>query len=314
MRDKAKKILTTQSKQVRRAVLIGLAINLFLSLVKFIGGVWGSSQAVVADAIHSLSDCVTDVAILIGVNFWTKPPDADHPYGHRRIETVVTVFIGLSLAAVAFGIVADAVSSFAEPGRHPPGNVALIAALISVATKEVLYRWTKKAGTRTQSPALIANAWHHRSDAMSSIPAVITVGLSRVDPSLTFLDGIGALLVSMFILYAAWQIVMPGLAQLTDKGATAEEIEKIQRIVQRIDSVRDVHQIRSRFSGLGLHVDLHILVDGDLSVRKGHAIAEIAKTQLMKEIPSIVDVVSHIEPVEENSGLTSIPPCDDDAP
>ncbi|MCP4680614.1 MAG: cation transporter [Deltaproteobacteria bacterium] len=281
---------------VRRVTGVGLAANLVLSAIKMAGGIWGSSQAVVADAVHSLSDCATDLAILFGVRYWSKPPDDDHPYGHQRIETIITISIGFFLAAVGFGLIYNAVTSFSEPRRETPGLVALAAALISIAVKEVLYRWTRAAGDRIRSSALVANAWHQRTDVLSSIPAALAVCASFYDPRLVFLDSIGSLLVSLFILHAAWRIVTPGVDQLTDRGADKKDIESIERAAMSIEGVREVHRIRTRFSGLGLRVDLHVLVDGTLSVSKGHDISELVQACLIETHSHVVDVVVHIEP------------------
>ncbi|MCP4605522.1 MAG: cation transporter [Proteobacteria bacterium] len=292
--------LESHATEVRRVTRIGLAANLILSGLKLAGGILGSSQAVIADAVHSLSDCVTDLAILIGVRYWTRPPDSDHPYGHRRIETVVTVFIGLALAAVSFGLVYNAIISFNEPRSEVPGPAALVAALISIAVKEALYRWTRSAGERIKSSALVANAWHQRTDALSSIPAALAVAISWFDPSLIFFDGIGVLLVSLFILHAAWRIIVPGIDQLTDKGVGSEETDEIRNLALQVKNVRGVHKVRTRFAGLGLQVDLHVLVDGDLTVCQGHDIAGEVTSRLLENKSHVVDVIVHIEPYEED--------------
>jgi cation diffusion facilitator family transporter len=298
----------SHSLDVRRVTWIGLATNIVLSIFKMVGGVWGSSQAVIADAVHSLSDCGTDIVILIGVRYWSKPPDEDHPYGHQRIETVVSITIGLVLAGVAFGLIYYAIESFMNPRSTAPNLLALFPALLSMLVKELLYRWTKLWGKRIKSSALIANAWHHRSDALSSIPASIAVIACLIDPALVFVDGVGALLVSLFILHAAWRIVAPGIAELTDKGATYEDTEGIARIALKEEHVREAHKVRTRFSGFGLQVDLHVLVDGSLTVCKGHDIAEAVKKRLLAENQYIVDVVVHIEPYEEKFIKRNSPP------
>ena len=153
---------------VRRLTLIGVVINLALTFMEFVAGIVGNSQAVVADAVHSLSDTVTGVAVLVGVRFWSRPPDECHPHGHRRIEFLVTIFIGLILAAVALGIGYNALATLHDPQRKPPGAVAFFAAVVMIFTKEFLYQWTISVGKEIRSPALIASAWHHRSDALSS--------------------------------------------------------------------------------------------------------------------------------------------------
>ncbi len=181
--------------------LIGLVINVALSALKFAAGIAGNSQAVVADAVHSLSDTITDIAVLVGVKFWSKPPDECHPYGHRRIEFLVTIFIGLLLASVALGLSYNALATLHEVQTRPPGAIAFLAAVLSIFTKELLYRWTIIKGMEIKSTALIANAWHHRSDGLSSIPAAVAVAGAALVPRLSFLDHLGAIVVSMFILY-----------------------------------------------------------------------------------------------------------------
>jgi cation diffusion facilitator family transporter len=289
-------LVESQVAEVRRLTSWGLATNIFLSMLKLAAGFWSSSQAVIADGVHSLSDCITDSAILVGVRYWSEPPDTQHPYGHRRIETLVTIFIGFVLAIAALGMMYDAILSFDEPPSGPPGIIALAVALFSILAKEGLYRWTKSVGTRIKSSALIANAWHQRSDALSSIPVAIAVAAARINPDLHFLDGVGALLVCLFILYAAWNIIAPGIGQLVDRGATNTEVEIIQRLVLDQENVLGVHKVRTRYSGLGLQVDLHVQVEGSMSVHDGHEVAGMVKAALLTKAQNVVDVVVHIEP------------------
>ncbi len=288
--------IAAQVAEVRRVTKWGLVANITLSALKLAAGFWGSSQAVIADGIHSLSDCITDLAILVGVRYWSEPPDAQHPYGHRRIETLITIFIGVVLAVAALGMMYDAILSLSASKSNQPGGVALAAVLFSIFAKEGLYRWTKSVGTRMKSSALIANAWHQRSDALSSVPVAIAVAVATVYPSLGFLDGVGALLVCLFILYAAWNIVAPGIAQLVDRGADKTEVEQIRRIALDQPHVIDVHKVRTRYSGLGLQVDLHVVVDGNMSVHAGHEVAGKVKATLLAKAKNVIDAVVHIEP------------------
>lgn len=281
--------------EIRRVTIAGLAVNLFLSAIKFIAGTVGNSQAVVADAVHSLSDTITDFSILLGVRYWSKPPDDFHPHGHQRIEALITTMIGLLLAFVAFGIAYNALSTIHEP-HASPGVIALAAALVSIFSNELLYRWTVSVGNRIDSAALVANAWHHRSDGFSSIPAALAVAGAVLVPRWTFLDHLGAMLVSVFILYAAWGIIRPSLEQLIDTGASPEMCAKIEEIAIATKGVDHVHAIRTRFIGSKLQVDLHIHVDGEMSVRRGHDISEDVKRRLIMEGPKVVDVVVHLEP------------------
>lgn len=282
--------------QVRHVGWVGLIFNLLLAALKMTAGIIGHSHAVVADAVHSLSDLVTDFAVIAGVHFWTKPADEDHPHGHQRIETLVTVVIGLFLAAVAVGLAWDAITGGHDPVGLAPTGIALGAALISIAVKEGLYRWTAAEGRRLDSPALIANAWHHRSDALSSIPAAIAVAVAVINPRLAFVDRIGAVAVCVFILYAAWKIITPALLQLIDTAAPPEDRRLLEELAIGVGGVRDVHGLRTRYVGPRLAVDLHIVVDPDLNVEQGHEIAEAVKIALLAGGPGVQDVLVKVEP------------------
>jgi cation diffusion facilitator family transporter len=288
--------LAQQATVIKKVSWVGLFVNLVLSAAKLVCGIWGASQAVVADGVHSLSDCVTDVAILFGVRYWTKPPDDCHPYGHRRIETIFTVFIGIALAATAVGLSYDAIGSFNDPRDKTPSLIAFAAAMASVVTKEILYRWTRNKGTQINSSALIANAWHHRTDALSSIPAGAAVLAAYLNPEFIILDSLGAIVVSVFIFWAAWKIVSPEIAKLSDHAASKEEIRTIREIASSVAGVLEVHAIRTRFGGIGYHVDMHVLVDGNISVFAGHEIASEVQNTLRNSKASVEDVVVHIEP------------------
>lgn len=284
---------------VRRVAFVGLVCNVLVAGLKFACGILGASQAVVADAIHSLSDCTTDVAVLIGSRYWAKPPDADHQYGHRRVEILVTVFIGLVLAAVGLGVAWKAVVTMAAGQQEPPGTIALYAVIASIVAKELVFRWTRKRGRELRSGPLTANAWHHRSDALSSIPAGLAVLGAELFPAWAYLDNIGALIVAVFILQFSWRITLPELNKLLDRGGSRRQIEEIRRIVLETEGVLHTHAVRSRYvGGTGLAVDLHILIDGDMSVRRGHEIAGAVRRRLLEQAPNVVDVVVHIEPAE----------------
>jgi cation diffusion facilitator family transporter len=283
--------------EIQRVTWVGLFVNLGLSAVKFAGGILGNSQAVVADAVHSLSDLSTDVAILFGVHYWTKPPDPEHPHGHRQAEAVVTLSIGLLLAAVATGLLWNAVVTLREQEAASPGWIAFAAALVSIISKEILYRWTAAAGQRIRSMPLMANAWHHRTDALSSIPVVVAVAGAAVEPTWAFLDHLGAAVVSLFIYQAAFKIAWPTFGKLLDSGAPEEDLARIREIALATGGVRDIHGLRTRYLGCSsLAVDLHIEVDGDLSVSRGHDIAEEVKHRLVEEGPEVQDVIVHLEP------------------
>jgi cation diffusion facilitator family transporter len=282
--------------RIRRITWIGLFANLFISGLKFVVGIVGSSQAVVADAVHSLSDTITDVAVLVGVRYWTSPADDGHPYGHHRIETVITVGIAIVLAGAACAIGYRGLSTVRSEHIQQPGWIAFIGAMVSIVTKEILYRWTILVGRREKSPAVIANAWHHRSDALSSIPAALAVAIAAVSPQWSFVDHVGAVIVSLFIFHASWTIIKPALVELTDSGAPAHIRDLIHSTGMEIEDVENVHAIRTRRMGAGIYVDLHLTVKGTMSVSRGHDISEEVTHRIMQRVPSVLDVVVHLEP------------------
>ncbi|MFH1006060.1 MAG: cation diffusion facilitator family transporter [Candidatus Latescibacterota bacterium] len=287
------------TRQIRRITWMGLLINVMLSALKFVVGFLGSSQAVLADAVHSVSDMATDVAVLFGVKYWSAPPDDEHPYGHRRIEAVITSAIGVVLLAVAVGIGYKALRTMHAVHLRQTGWIALIGPMVSIVLKELLYHWTVAVGTRAKSPAVIANAWHHRSDAFSSVLALVAVAVSTFNHEWSFVDHVGAIMVSLFILKVSWDIISPSVSELIDRGATENDRERIRRIASEVGGVQDVHTIRTRKFGDHLHVDLHLLVAPDMSVRQGHAISEEVKQALIERDPSLLDVVVHLEPDEQ---------------
>lgn len=288
--------LSQRERTVRFAAAVALVINVTLSSFKLMAGIWGHSRAVVADAIHSLSDMATDVAVLVGSRLWSQPRDGDHPYGHGRIEIVVTAVIGLVLAAVAVGIGYEAVASIHERHAQTPGCIALIAAFVSIVVKEWLYRWTVGVGRRVRSSATVANAWHHRSDALSSIPAVLAVGVAMLLPAWQFIDHIGAVMVCLIILQAAYMIVRPALGQLIDTGLPAADRQAMLEAVLACPGVQVAHDLRTRDLGAGVAIDLHVEVEPALTVAEGHAIAEAVRRRLHEDFPDVVDVVVHVDP------------------
>ncbi|MBN2162639.1 MAG: cation transporter [Pontiellaceae bacterium] len=287
-------------REAKQITIIGMVVNLVLSAAKFALGILGHSQAVIADAVHSLSDMATDLLVLFGIKIWSAPADERHPYGHQRIETIVTLLISILLAVVAFEIGWSAIERLGEPGNKPPLLFAVIGPLVSMIAKEILFRKTRAVGKRIHSSALIANAWHHRSDALSSVPALVTVGISAVNPEWAFLDALGAVLVAGLIIKVAWEIAFPALSDLSERGADDDEVRAIRRLTNSINGVCSVHRIRTRRLGAGWFVDLHVMVDGDLSVREGHDIATAVQHLLLEEGPAVADVTVHIEPEDDH--------------
>lgn len=284
------------AREVRRVTWIGLTGNILVSGLKLVVGILGSSQAVVADAVHGISDITTDVAVLVGVRYWSPPPDECHPYGHRRIEAIVTVGIGAVLGAAGLLIAYRGIASVREEHIRQPGLIAVIGALVSIVTKEIMYRWTHAVGKRIGSSAVCANAWHHRSDALSSIPAALAVAVAALKPELSFVDHMGAVVVAMFIIHASWKIMKPALVELSDTGAPGHVTAHICEVVVATDEVIGVHKVRTRRMGPGLMVDLHITVDGGMSVTQGHDVSESVKQRIKEQVKDVIDVVVHLEP------------------
>jgi cation diffusion facilitator family transporter len=283
--------------RIYKVTWVGVAVNIFLAFIKLWLGIIGHSKAMIADGVHSISDLGTDFAIIFGVKFWSKPADECHPYGHGKIETAITFLIGLVLVSAAVFIAYDAFIGLRDTSSHPqPKWIAFYGALISVVFKEVLYRWTLKAGKQIKSSALMANAWHHRTDALSSIPVGIAVAAAAYNPKLSILDHIGAFVVSIFIFHAAWKIIKPSIVEFFDGGALEFERKKIEDIIKRTKGIESIHKLRTRKLGSGIYLDVHIQVNGNLSVKEGHEISGTAKTLLLKEGPNIIDVIIHIEP------------------
>ena len=286
---------------VRRATLVGLVVNVALVVAKLAAGWLGNSQAVVADGVHSLSDLVTDVALLLGLRYWSRPADEDHPHGHGRLENLVAAAVALALAVAGIQIGWNAAGSLLGPVPEAPTFLPLVAALLSIVSKEALFRWTRKVGERTGSRALVVNAWHHRSDAASSIPAALGVGLGLADHRLWLADPIAAIVVAGFVLWAAWRLLLPELKVLTDAAAPQAVVRELEARARAVSGVRDVHSVRTRQVGTKFHVDLHVTVDPEMSVRQGHEVAETVSSALKEAGLGVQDVVVHLEPDEPHA-------------
>jgi len=283
-------------RTVQFVTAVGMILNLVLVFAKAAGGLVFHSQALLADAVHSLSDLVTDLAVIFGVKYWSAPPDHSHPYGHGRIETLVSAFIGIALAAVAVGLASDAVGTLRQGSEHGPAGFAFVIALFSVVSKEVLFRWTRAKARAVHSTAMEANAWHHRSDAISSVPAAIAIALAYFFPKLHFVDPVGAIVVSGFILLSAWKIIQPTLLELSEAGVSKEDQAKIYRMAASLPGVIGAHALRTRNAGGAIWADIHIIVDPDMTVREGHDLSHKVRDLLVNSDLHIVDVVVHLEP------------------
>ena len=296
MKDKATEEKTVH--EVRRVTYAGMAVNVAIAALKGCAGVVFSSQALFADAVHSLSDLVTDVAVVLGVRYWAAPADEKHPYGHGKIEALVTLFIAIALVVVSYELGAHAVRSLMSGASAVPGLPALFVALVSVASKEWLFRWTRRVARRVGSPALEANAWHHRSDAISSVPVAVAVVVAHAWPALAWVDAAGAVLVALFILHVAWELAHPALQELVD-AEIGDRSAAVAEVARKVAGVVDVHKVRVRRYGGSYAADLHVHVDGGLSVAEGHAIGHDVSDALLASDLGIVDAVVHVEPAKK---------------
>ena len=286
------------SSDVRHVTLVGLGWNAALSAGKFFSGYFGGSQALVADAIHSASDFITDIAIIIGSKVWNLPPDAEHPYGHRRFETLISVGIGLAVCAVGLGLGYNAVVALKNGEQSHPEWIAAIMALVSIIIKESLFRYTRAKGRAIRSEAVEANAWHHRSDAYSSIPVLVAVLFGIIIPELWFADSVGAIIVSIFILHSGFEIAWPGIHRVADIGASEEIAKKLREVALSCPNVISIHGFRTRYVGSDLHVDLHVVVPADMTLLAAHDLAEEVERRIIDAGENVVDALVHIDPYD----------------
>jgi cation diffusion facilitator family transporter len=295
--------LEQRKRETNRITLWGVAVNLMLAVIKIIGGVIGQSQALLADGIHSLSGLASDAMVLFAVKHAGEDADDDHPYGHARYETLATVALGLLLIAVAGGIAYDAILRLQEPSElTTPALFTLIIAVISILSNEGLYHATRAVAQKIHSPMLEANAWHHRSDAISSI--VVFVGIGATYIGYPLLDSIAAILVALMIGKIGLDLSKQSMQELVDTALEPEVIENIRSTILDIDDVRHLHMLRTRRMAHNALVDVHIQVSPKLSVSEGHHIAEMVETTLMKNFDDINDVTVHIDPEDDEKAAS----------
>lgn len=282
------------SKEIKSVTHVAIATNIGLSAAKILVGLLGSSIALIADGIHSISDTTTDFAVLLGHYFGSKEPDPTHPYGHGRIETFSAGFIALFLIFVGAALVYYPAINIAKANVSQPGVMVLVVAIIAVAAKELLFRLTKKAAIRTHSSVLYANAWHQRSDALSSVAVVI--GFVAMKLGFNYGDQIAAIVVGMMIILVAVGIIGDCLRELTEGAVDNSTIEHIKEIINANSQVRRWHKLRTRTVGREVFLDLHILVDPNLSIAAAHEISESLESALDEQITRPVNITVHIEP------------------
>jgi len=283
----------------RGVTWLGMWVNALLAVAKIAAGALFVSQTIFADGLHSASDLVTDVAVLAALGVSARPADRGHPYGHRRVATLVALYVGVALLAAAGWIAYSGVVALHGRPRYVVGLVPLVLALASVAVKEALFRVTRRVARRSQNVALEANAWHHRTDAFSSI--VAAAGLTAValgGAEWAFLDPLAALLLGAFLVAAAVRIIWRSAAELVDSAPADDTLAGIERCVTQTSGVRGYHAFRARRVGGKIVMDIHVQVDPDLTVRQGHDIAGAVRREVMQADRRVVEAVVHIEPAD----------------
>ncbi len=288
----------------QRVVLRGLFINVVLATGQLVVGVLGRSAALVADGFHTLSDLLSDTLVLAAAHFGAQAADEDHPYGHARIETAGTFGLSLVLVGAGVGIALHAAAALGAPGQLArPDFLALAMALAAIGIKEGLFRYMRRAGSRLQSELLHANAWHYRTDVFSSI--VVAVGVAGSMMGVRDLDSVAAIGVAILIVRMGAMLGWQAMRELVDTGLEAEKLERIRRVILSIDGVRTLHLLRTRRAGGRAFVDVHILVDGAISVSEGHQISEMVRVALMRHVSNIADVVVHIDSEDDEHAATN---------
>ena len=291
-----------RKRELMRITFVGSVGNLILLLFKFVAGIWGHSSAMLADAVHSLSDFVTDVVVIVFVNISSKPKDAGHDYGHGKYETLATSIIGLALLVVGVSLFWDSLHKvfdywvLGEP-LESPGWIALMAALVSILIKELLFQITYRVGKRQNSQAVIANAWHHRSDALSSIGTTLGIGGAiLLGPDWHVLDPLAAMVVSVFIVKVSLGLMIPAINDLLEQSLPKEVENEILSIISENPKVKEPHNLRTRRIGNDFAIEVHIRVDGDMSVREAHALTKEIERKLYQKYGNTTHVVIHVEP------------------
>ncbi|MBA2709492.1 MAG: cation transporter [Tatlockia sp.] len=291
-------------KLAKKTTLIGALKNAFLGTIKIIGGIIFHSHALIADGVHSFSDLLTDIMVVFASKYGSQDADISHPYGHQRIETAATLLLALLLVLAGAGIAWDSLDELINGHITKPGNFALIIALISIGANEALFHYTLKIGKHIQSSLIVANAWHHRSDAASSI--VVTFGLLGSIFGFTYLDALAAIIVGLMIIKMGVNYGWSSVKELVDTAVEPAMFEKIETIIKSIDGVQKVHQLRSRSMGGDILIDVHIIVSPFISVSEGHYIAQHVHRALLDQLAAIKDVTVHVDPEDDEICCPSV--------
>lgn len=293
----------TREKGIYKVTLLGSFVNFLLVIFKFLAGIAGHSAAMLADAVHSLSDFITDVIVILFVRISNKPQDKSHDYGHGKYETLATALIGVALLGVGFGILwngANEILAFLRGEQlRPPGMLALVAAVVSIVLKEILYRYTVRMGKKYNSQAVMANAWHHRSDALSSIGTAAGIGGAiLLGPNWTVLDPVAAVVVSFFIMRVSIKLLVPCIEELLEKSLPENVEREIEQIVLSVDGVTEPHHLRTRRIGNNYAIEVHVRMDGNITLYQAHETASVIEHKLKERFGEDTHVGIHVEPMK----------------
>ena len=295
-----------REREIQKVTLVGSAGNMGLFAFKLIAGILGHSSAMVADAVHSLSDFITDVIVLVFVSLSAKPQDESHDYGHGKFETIATFFIGLALVAAATGIILAGILSLVEwfqgAQLEAPSMLALWAALLSIVVKEILFHYTAHCGKRLNSQAMIANAWHHRSDALSSIAEAIGIGCAiLLGDRWTVMDPVASVIVGFVLMNVAVKLLRTSINELTESSLNADVEREIEEIITSFPGICEPHNLRTRHIGNRIAIEAHIRMDGDISLFDAHSRATMVEQKLKERFGSDTHVTIHMEPIKESN-------------
>jgi cation diffusion facilitator family transporter len=290
---------STPTNDGSKVTLVGVLVNTLLIFLKLLTGIFGSSQALIADAVHSISDLFTDAVVLIGIRISQKPPDKTHHFGHARIETLSSFVVGMALIGTALYLGVKSSLTIYLHNVYQPTTLALFGAGISILFKEVLYHYTLQAGKRLKSQLIVANAWHHRSDALSSVAVFVGVSGTQINPSWHFLDAFAALLVSFFIVKVGLEILRDALREFTDTAPKPEVLEKIEKCAVSVNGVVGTHDLKVRTSGGQYQMEIHVVVDSQLTVLEGHKIAKAVEGCLVEDVGNFGSITIHVDPATD---------------
>ncbi|BCG62822.1 MAG: hypothetical protein methR_P0480 [Methyloprofundus sp.] len=287
--------------------IVGALVNVFLSIIKIGFGILGQSAALIADGVHSLSDLASDLLVLVAVKLGAREADHDHPYGHRRFETIATVILGVGLMTVAAGIAWDVYERFLQPERMLiPKPSALGIAAISILSNEWLYQYTKRVATITRSKLLLANAWHHRSDAISSI--IVLIGVAGALFGYVWADVLAAVLVALMVAKIGVNLVSDSIKELVDTGLSDNLVGEIRAEIVATEGVKDIHLLRTRQMGEDALVDAHIVVNSRITVSEGHMIGDVVRDVLIDRFDDVQEVLVHVDPENDESKISTEKP------